>query len=211
MEWRRLVIAQIPVKNSGPLPFSRDAGANCAISRSGERFKHEQQPTNQRTLKQHTPQFPPARQKKVIGLDFSFDIYEKIRRLDLMNKELPRPTESELQILAVLWQKSPATVREVYSRLGWKTGYTTVLKFMQIMTDKGLLMREKQGKTHFYRPTAPAERMQKTLVGDLLHRAFGGSLKKLMVAALSQEHTSAADLEEIRRLIQEQEKLKNLE
>jgi predicted transcriptional regulator len=123
-----------------------------------------------------------------------------------MSKELPKPTESELQILAVLWQKSPATVREVYSRLGWKTGYTTVLKFMQIMTDKGLLTREKEGKTHLYKPAAPAERMQKTLVGDLLQRAFGGSVKKLMVAALSQEHTTLADLEEIRKLIEEREK-----
>src|SRR4051794_19199923 len=101
-----------------------------------------------------------------------------------------KPTESELQILAVLWQKGPATVREVHDQLGRQTGYTTVLKFMQIMTDKGLLVREdKRGKSHVYRPAAAAERMQKTLVGDLVRRAFGGSLKKLMVAALAQETT----------------------
>ena len=107
--------------------------------------------------------------------------------------------------MAVLWQKGPSTVGEVHEQLGRQTGYTTVLKFMQIMTDKGLVVREdKRGKSHVFRATSPPERMQKTLVGDLVRRAFGGSLKKLMVAALSQE-TSPEELHEIRRLIEEAE------
>ena len=118
-----------------------------------------------------------------------------------MAKDKTRPTDSELQILAVLWEGGPATVRQVHERLGWKTGYTTVLKFMQLMTEKGLLLRQKKGKSHVYRPAAPAERMRKDLVGDLLERAFGGSLSKLMVAALSGERASADELDEIRRMI----------
>jgi len=120
-----------------------------------------------------------------------------------MGSAVSRPTESELQILAVLWQRGPSTVREVYDQLGWKTGYTTVLKFMQIMTAKGQVLRDKRGKSHIYRPAIPQERMQKTLLGDLVHKAFGGSLRKLMVAALTAEQTSTEDLAEIRRLIDE--------
>jgi BlaI family transcriptional regulator, penicillinase repressor len=120
-----------------------------------------------------------------------------------MSSPLLKPPESELQILAVLWQRGPSTVREVYDQLGWQTGYTTVLKFMQIMTAKGQVLRDKRGKSHIYRPAIPQERMQKTLLGDLVHKAFGGSLRKLMVAALSAEQTSAEDLAEIRRMIDE--------
>lgn len=119
-----------------------------------------------------------------------------------MPREKNRPTESELQILAVLWELGPCTVRQVHERLGWDTGYTTVLKFMQLMTDKGLLARQKKGKLHIYRSAASPERMQKDLVGDLLERAFGGSLSKLVVAALSAERASAKELEEIRKLIE---------
>lgn len=122
-----------------------------------------------------------------------------------MAKTSPRPTESELQILAVLWERGPVSVREVHQHLGREAGYTTVLKLMQIMTDKGLLLRDRQGKSHIYRPAVAPERMQKTLVGDFLHRAFGGSIKKLMVAALSDEKTSAKDLAEIRALLDQVE------
>lgn len=120
---------------------------------------------------------------------------------EFMPKDKSRPTDSELQILAVLWELGPATVREVYERLKWETGYTTVLKFMQLMTEKGLLARQKKGKLHIYRPAMPAERMRKNLVGDLMEKAFGGSLSKLVVAALSAERASAGELEEIRKLI----------
>ena len=123
-----------------------------------------------------------------------------------MPQTTAKPTEAELQILAVLWEIGPSTVREVHEHLGRQTGYTSVLKFMQIMTDKGLVVREdKRGKSHVYRAAAAAERMQKTLVGDLVRRAFGGSLKKLMVAALSQE-TTPEELHEIRRMIEEKSK-----
>lgn len=120
-----------------------------------------------------------------------------------MPKDKTRPTESELQILAVLWDRGPSTVREVYQHLGGQSGYTTVLKFMQLMTEKGLLARQKKGKLHVYRPAVPAEKMQKNLVGDLMEKAFGGSLAKLMVAALSSERTSAEELGEIRKIIDE--------
>lgn len=128
-----------------------------------------------------------------------------------MPKDKSRPTESELQILAVLWERGPSTVREVQGRMGPGTGYTTVLKFMQLMTEKGLLLRQKKGKLHVYRPAAPQERMQKHLVGDLLERAFGGSLSKLMVAALSAERASADELDEIRKLIDQIETKKGEE
>ncbi len=118
-----------------------------------------------------------------------------------MSKDKSRPTESELQILAVLWSHGPSTVREVFEKLAWETGYTTVLKFMQIMTTKGMLLRQRKGKQHVYRPAAPQERTQKHLVGELMQRAFGGSLSKLVVAALSSERASKEDLDEIKKLI----------
>src|SRR5262245_47956902 len=122
-----------------------------------------------------------------------------------MSREKSRPTESELQILAVLWNRGPSTVREVFEHMGKASGYTTVLKFMQIMTDKGLLQRERRGKQHVYRPAAPQERTQKHLVRDLVDRAFAGSLPKLMLAALSAERASPAELDEIRKLIDQME------
>jgi predicted transcriptional regulator len=128
-----------------------------------------------------------------------------------MGNTSARPTESELRILAVLWRRGPSTVREVHSEFENGTGYTTVLKFMQIMTDKGLLRRERRGKSHVYRPAIAQEKTQKRLVGDLLHRAFGGSLQKLLVAALSAEQASPEELREIRRLIDEMESGKRSE
>lgn len=134
------------------------------------------------------------------------DTYEIFRMLCCMGKDKSRPTESELQILAVLWERGPSTVREVFEHMGRKGGYTTVLKFMQIMTDKGLLLRQRRGKSHIYRPAAPQERIQKHLVGDLVERAFGGSLPRLMIAALSSERASSQDLDEIRKLLDEIER-----
>ena len=118
----------------------------------------------------------------------------------------PRPTESELAILAVLWRRGPSTVRDVYDELGAATGYTTVLKLMQIMADKGLVKRDERARSHVYRASAPQERMQSKLVGELLRRAFGGSIRKLMVAALSAERASPEELDEIRKLIDEADK-----
>jgi predicted transcriptional regulator len=122
-----------------------------------------------------------------------------------MGKDKSNPTQAELQILAVLWNNGPSTVREVFERLERGSGYTTVLKFLQIMTDKGLVLRERDGKSHVYRPAIPQEKTQRRLVGDLVNRAFGGSLAKLVVAALSSERASKQELDEIRKLIDQME------
>src|SRR5688500_8715510 len=118
-----------------------------------------------------------------------------------MPQGLPKPTEAELKILAVLWAQGPSTVREVHSRIGGAAGYTTTLKFMQIMTDKGLLTRDERGRSHVYRPAIAQERTQKHLVSELIDKAFGGSMRKLMLAALSAKRATPDELREIARLI----------
>lgn len=117
-----------------------------------------------------------------------------------------RPTAGELEILRVLWAKGPATVREVHAKLGGRTGYTTVLKLMQIMAEKGLVARDESAKTHVYSAKVGEEQTQRTLVGELIDKAFGGSAKKLMVAALSGRKASKQELAEMRRLIDEMER-----
>jgi predicted transcriptional regulator len=115
----------------------------------------------------------------------------------------PRPTDSELEILRVLWQRGPSTVREVHKTLNQKrpTGYTTVLKLMQIMTEKQLVQRDEAQRAHVYEARLPQEQTQQQLIGDLLERAFDGSAKKLVMQALSAKKASAADLSEIRELL----------
>jgi len=115
----------------------------------------------------------------------------------------PRPTDSELDILRVLWQRGPSTVREVYETLNRKrpTGYTTVLKMLQIMTEKDLVARNEEQRAHVYEARLPQEQTQQQLVGDLLERAFDGSAKKLVMQALSSEKASTEDLSEIRELL----------
>ena len=122
--------------------------------------------------------------------------------------ELPRPTDAELEILKVLWRRGPSTVREVFETLGENktTGYTTVLKFMQIMAEKGLVVRDESERAHRYEPAAPEDETQRRLVGDLLRKAFDGSAKKLVMQALSAERASASELDEIRRLLDELER-----
>ena len=121
--------------------------------------------------------------------------------------ELPRPTDAELEILKVLWRRGPSTVREVFETLGESktTGYTTVLKTMQIMADKGLVVRDESERAHRYEPAAPEDETQRRLVGDLLRKAFDGSAKKLVMQALSTERASAEELSEIRRMLDELE------
>ena len=118
---------------------------------------------------------------------------------------VPRPTEAELAILRVLWQRGPSTVREVQEVLNdaKKTGYTTVLKLMQIMLEKGLLERNERQRTHVYRPRVPEERTQRQLVGDLIDRAFSGSAQKLVMQALTAKKVSAEELDQIRSLLDE--------
>jgi predicted transcriptional regulator len=120
----------------------------------------------------------------------------------------PRPTEAELSILRVLWRRGPSTVREVQEDLDRRRppGYTTVLKLLQIMTDKGLAARDERGRAHVYRAAAAEQETQSRLVGDLLDRAFGGSAAQLVQRALSTRPASAEELTEIRRLLDAYEK-----
>ena len=117
----------------------------------------------------------------------------------------PRPTPAELEILRVLWTRGPSTVRDVQESLGAEraAGYTTVLKLLQIMTDKGLVVRDESARAHVYAARAPETQTQRALVRDLVDRAFGGSAAKLVVQALSGRRTSAEEIERIRRLLDE--------
>jgi len=128
----------------------------------------------------------------------------------MAKKNLPRPTEAELAILRVLWDRGPSTVRAVQQALENErgTGYTTALKLLQIMTEKGLVRRDDRQRTHVYEAVLPAEATQRQLVRDLLDRAFGGSARQLVMQALSAERASKADLAEIRKLLDALEKKK---
>jgi predicted transcriptional regulator len=123
-------------------------------------------------------------------------------------ERIPRPTDAELAILRVLWRRGPSTVRQVHDVLSAEksTGYTTVLKFMQIMTEKGLLIRDQSGRSHVYRPQVPAEKTQQQLVGDLLERAFEGSAQRLVMQALSSKRVTPEELARIRALLDEIER-----
>src|ERR1700733_15261543 len=96
---------------------------------------------------------------------------------------LPLPTDAEVDILAVLWRLGPATVREVHEELCKDNGYTTTLKQMQLMTEKGLLFRCERFRSHVYEPRVPKEQTQKQIAGDLLARAFDGSARSLVMGA----------------------------
>lgn len=115
-----------------------------------------------------------------------------------------KPTDSELAILRVLWTRGPSTVRQVAEALGRETGYTTVLKLMQIMTEKELVVRDESERTHIYQAAYTEDQTQRQLVSDLLDRAFDGSAAKLVLQALSSNTTSAQELEEIRKLLNKQ-------
>ncbi|HKA01678.1 MAG TPA: BlaI/MecI/CopY family transcriptional regulator [Candidatus Solibacter sp.] len=118
---------------------------------------------------------------------------------------LPLPTDAELDILNALWRLGPATVREVHEALGKDSGYTTTLKQMQLMTDKGLLKRSERFRSHVYEAAEPKEQTQKQLAGDLLKRAFDGSAKSLLLGALSAHRASEAEVREIRRMLDQYE------
>jgi len=115
----------------------------------------------------------------------------------------PLPTDAELDILAVLWRLGPATVREVHDALGKPCTYTTTLKQMQLMTEKGLLRRNERFRTHVYEAGNPQEQTQRQIAGDLLKRVFGGSASRLVLGALAAQPASAAELDEIRQMIDE--------
>jgi BlaI family transcriptional regulator, penicillinase repressor len=115
----------------------------------------------------------------------------------------PLPTDAELDILAVLWRLGPSTVREVHEALCKSSGYTTALKQMQVMTEKGLLVRSERYRSHVYEAAAPREQTQEQIAGDLLRRAFDGSAKNLVLGALRAQPASDEELAEIRRLLNE--------
>jgi predicted transcriptional regulator len=119
---------------------------------------------------------------------------------------LPLPTGAELEILAVLWRLGPSTVREVYEALGKESVYTTTLKQMQVMAEKGLLTRSERYRSHVYEAVAPMEDTQQQLAGDLLRRAFAGSAANLVLGALKAQPASEQDMAEIRRVLKEFEK-----
>jgi BlaI family penicillinase repressor len=116
-------------------------------------------------------------------------------------KAPPRPTNAELAILTVLWRRGPSTVRDVHEALRDPVGYTTVLKLLQIMTDKGLVRRDERTRTHVYRAAVSEATTRGHLVSDLVERAFGGSSVALVLQALSTTPASRDELEQIRRLL----------
>ena len=122
-----------------------------------------------------------------------------------MSRQIPRPTDAEFEILTVLWSRGPSTVRDVYETLNRRkpTQYSTVLKFMQIMAEKGLVRRDESARAHVYQPARPREWTQRQLARDLLHRAFNGSAKALLIGALSGRKASGSELAEIRKLLDE--------
>ena len=135
------------------------------------------------------------------------DTYEDRRIMRPMGAKPPRPTDAELAILRVLWEQGPSTVRQIQQILerARPTGYTTVLKLLQIMTEKGLVRRDESERSHVYRVRFSEDQTQQQLLGDLLDRAFAGSTSRLVMQALSSRKASAEDLAAIRRLLDEWE------
>ena len=118
-------------------------------------------------------------------------------------RETPKPTESELELLGILWERGPVTVRELFEavNLGRPVVYTGVLKLLQIMTEKGLVQRTEVGRAHVYRATASQEETQSQLLRDLSERLFSGSATQLAMHALTMEPATSDELKEIRKLI----------
>ena len=128
------------------------------------------------------------------------------------NAPPPRPTDAELAILRVLWERGPSTVRQVHEALSTRerpTAYTTALKLLQIMTDKGLVRRDETERTHVYHARLSEEQTQRQLVRDLLDRAFGGSASKLVMQALAARRTTPEELVEIRKLIENRREVRD--
>jgi BlaI family transcriptional regulator, penicillinase repressor len=124
-------------------------------------------------------------------------------RLDQEDGMEPIPTEAELDILQILWESGPRTVREVHEALhGKQTGYTTVLKQMQMMAEKGLLERNERFRSHVYEARQPRERTQERLIHRLVQTAFSGSAKSLVLGALSAKPVSQGELAEIREFLE---------
>jgi BlaI family penicillinase repressor len=122
-----------------------------------------------------------------------------------MAGEPPKPTEAELEILTVLWSLGPATVREIHDTINRRrtAQYSTILKFLQIMAEKGLVRRDEKQRAHIYEAARPREWTQRQLAGDLLERAFNGSAKALLIGALSSRKATKQELADLRKLLDE--------
>jgi BlaI family penicillinase repressor len=120
---------------------------------------------------------------------------------------VPRPTDAELDILQVLWSQGPSTVRDVNAELSRAkpVGYTTTLKFMQIMAEKGLVRRNEEQRAHLYESVVPRESTQRQLVGELLDRAFGGSATQMVMQALSAKRATPSEITQIRQMLDQYE------
>jgi predicted transcriptional regulator len=118
--------------------------------------------------------------------------------------QLPRPSEGELELLRILWEQGPSTVRDLHEEIANRrnVGYTSVLKLLQIMTEKGLVEREESGKAHIYHPAASQHETQDQLVRDMSERLFAGSAAQLAMRALAMEPVNDEELEELRDLIE---------
>ena len=125
-----------------------------------------------------------------------------------MQSEPSKPTEAELEILTILWSRGPSTVRDVHEIIANRkpAQYTTVLKQLQVMAEKGLVLRDEKERSHVYQAARPMEWTQRQLAGDLLHRAFQGSAGGLLLGALSSQKTSKKELAELRKMLDEFEK-----
>lgn len=119
---------------------------------------------------------------------------------------VPDPTESELVILQVLWHKGPSSVRDVWRELGEKSGYTTVLKFLQIMLAKGLVRRDERDLSHVYEAAVSEKRTQEKLAGALMDRVFSGSPSQLVLRALSSKPISGDELKAIKAILADEER-----
>ena len=129
-----------------------------------------------------------------------------MKRRDKTIEAVQLPTEAELEILNVLWAQGPSTVRDVHNASSKDTGYTTVLKQMQVMVEKGLLERSEQFRSHVYAARIAKGQTQQRLARNLVQRAFDGSAKNLVLGALSSQKVSPAELKEIRAMLDEYEK-----
>jgi BlaI family penicillinase repressor len=118
----------------------------------------------------------------------------------------PIPSDAEFGILTVLWRCGPSTVREVHEAVAKDTGYTSTLKQMQVMYEKGLLLRSERYRSHLYEAALSKEEAQARFAGDLMNRVFEGSARNLVLGALTAQRASSEDLEEIRRILDRVEK-----
>src|SRR5688572_24090698 len=120
----------------------------------------------------------------------------------------PAPTNAELEILGILWEHGPQTVKQVHDavRVTRDIGYTTILKLMQVMTEKGLVERDESARSHVYAALAPEKKVKRKLVSDLVERAFAGSAASLVQQLLSAKRASPEELEEIRAILDEHTK-----